>query len=65
MRRNESSKYVGAGNSPTTQLPRVPQMAVNALRIGRLQYIDGQICHAMVQYGDLTVHYSRIGDRYF
>ena len=26
--------------------------------------MDGQICHTMVQYGDSTVYYSRIGDRH-
>ena len=38
-------------------------MAVDALRIGRLEYIDCQIRHTMVQYGDSTVCDSRIGDR--
>jgi hypothetical protein len=39
-------------------------MAVNALRIGRIELIDGQICHTMVQYGDSTVYLSSIGDRH-
>jgi len=46
------------------QFSRVPQMGVNALRIGRPESIDGQICHTMGQYGDSTVYYSRIGGRY-
>jgi len=39
-------------------------MAVSAIRIGRLESIDGHICHTIVLYGDSTVYYSRIGDRH-
>ena len=46
------------------QFSRVPKMAVNALRIERLELIDGQICHTMIQHGDSTIYYSRIGDRH-
>ena len=30
----------------------VPQMAVNGEQVCDLEYIDGQICHTMVPYGD-------------
>ena len=43
------------------QFFRIPQMAVNALRTGRLESIDGQICHTKVQYGDSIVYYSIVG----
>jgi len=39
-------------------------MAVNGAQICDLEYIDGQICRTMVQHGDSTVCFSRIGDRH-
>jgi len=37
-------------------------MAVNGAQICDLEQIDCQIFHTMVQYGDSTVYFSRIGD---
>ena len=43
-----------AGIAGASQFSRVLQMAVNGAQICDLEETDGQICHAMVQYGDST-----------
>jgi len=58
----DNSRHVMGCRS--SQVSRVPPMAVNALRIASLESIDGQICHTMVQHGDSTVYYSIIGDHH-